>query len=464
MSNLIRTLGLTLPQTVAAAVPAKALTDADFPADAKGRKRADAQATADGQRRLDEAKAAEADKKKGPGYTPPKPDLVDKLVDAAAKDVAKRAEALRQAGIPRFSERYDRDTDLSRFAEDLKSGTEAADAHIKRIQALSEHAQKVGRFVGLSEVAASAAQIEKIAKGISAGLGKVGKELDRAKKIARWCGALQDFAVASQAMDPADIASVKAWIGTVKTLWNATAPFLQWVNDKAWLAALEGSEAAGALGATTAIVGAYVFIGIHALEAGVRVEGQYFERMNRLLQESEDDAAGRVRRPPEPALPPAPAEWKSREEQQQEAIRLELAELRKTLDAPRLEADKQRRAKAQAAREQAEADFEARAFPGVYLKARAQFVAKVLQEMRKTQGGRPAADWWDCFMPGDGEPPIPEDEIGLYVSPVAPTVSLEEARQEIDELLGRRPPPPWLVQLRESAWKKHLDAALAKTG
>lgn len=462
MSKLIRTLGLTLPASAAGAKPAKALTDADFPADAKGRKRADEEAKRVGQRRVAEEQAAEADRKKGGGYTPPKPDVIDKLVDAAAKDVAKRAEALRQAGLPRFSERYDRDTDLSRFAEDLKTGTAAADAHVKRIQAISAHAQKVGKFVGLGEVAASAAQIEKIAKGISSGLGKVGKELDRAQKIARWCGALQDFAVASKAMDPADIASVKEWIGSVKTLWNATAPFLQWVNDKAWVAALQGSEAAGALGATTAIVGAYVFIGINALEAGVRVEGQYFERLNQRLKESDDDAKGRVRAEPEPELPPLPGDWKSREEQQQDAIRLELGELRKKLDAPRVEADRKRRAKEQANREQAEADFETRAFPTLYLKARKQFVDKVLQEMRRTQGGQPAADWWECFMPGDGEPPIPEDEIGVYVSPVAPSVSLAEARQEIDELLGRKPPPPWLVQLRDSALKKHLDAAAAK--
>jgi hypothetical protein len=57
--------------------------------------------------------------------------------------------------------------------------------------------------------------------------------------------------------------------------------------------------------------------------------------------------------------------------------------------------------------------------------------------------------------------PEPEDEIGFYVSPVAPTVSLEEARQEIVQLLGCTPPPPWLVQLQESAQRKHLDAALA---
>lgn len=466
MSNLIRTLGLTLPQTIAGATPVDtdALTDADFPADAKRRKLADQQARKDGQRRLEDIRAAEKAKKDGPGYQPPKPDVVDKLLDAAAKDVGKRAEALRQAGLVRFSEQYDRDTDLSRFVLDLQTGTKAADEHVKYIQKLSERAQKVGKFVGLEQVAASAAQIEKIAKGISSGLGKVGKELDRARKIAKWCGALQDFAGASKAMDPADIGSVKAWIGTIKTLWNATAPFLEWVNDKAWLAALEGSEVAGALGATTAIVGAYVFIGINALEAGVRVEAQYFERMNRMLKESEDDANGRVRKVEEPPPPPPPAEWKSREEKQQDSIRLELAELRRKLDAPRLAAEKQRRAKENATREQAEADFEGRVFPALYLKARPQFVQKVLAEMRRTQAGKPASDWWDCFMAGDGEPPIPEDEIGVYVSPVAPTVSPEEARQEIDELLGRRPPPPWLVQLRESALKKHLDAALAQGG
>lgn len=463
MSKLIQTLGLTLPQALAGATPKAELSDEDFPADAKRRKLADEQARRDGQRRLDEAKAAEQAKKDGSGFTPPKPEVLDRLLDEAAKDVSKRAEVLRKAGIVRFSETYDRDTDLSRFVLDLQTGTKAADEHVQHIRKLSERAQKVGEFVGLDQVAASAAQIEKIAKGISSGLGKVGKELDRARKIARWCGAMQDFAASSQAMDPADIASVKAWIGSIKTLWNATAPFLEWVNDKAWLAALEGSEAAGALGATSAIVGAYVFIGINALEAGVRVEGQYFERMNRLLKESDDDARGRVKAEA-PPLPPPPAEWTSREEQQQAAVRLELGELRRKLDAPRVEAQKKQRAHVQAVQEQAEADFESQVFPALYLKGRTQIVQKVLAEMRRTQGDKPASDWWECFMAGDGDPPVPEDEVGFYISPVAPSVSLEEAQQEIVELLGRRPPPPWLVQLRDSALKKHLAAAQAKQG
>jgi hypothetical protein len=428
MSTLIQTLGLTLPKALAGATP----------------------------------KAQEVARKDEPGFKPPKPEVLDRLIDEAAKDVSKRAEVLRKAGIVRFSEVYDRDTDLSRFVLDLQTGTKAADEHVKYIQKLSERAQKVGKFVGLEQVAASAAQIEKIAKGISSGLGKVGKELDRARKIAKWCGAMQDFATASQSMDPADLASVKAWIGSIKTLWNATAPFLEWVNDKSWLAALEGSEAAGALGATSAIVGAYVFIGINALEAGVRVEGQYFERMNRLLKESDDDAHGRVKAEEPP--PPPPAEWTSRAEQQQAAVRRELGELRRKLEAPRVEAEKKQRAQAQAVQERAEAEFEATVFPALYLKERAKFVKDVLAELLRTRGDKPASDWWECFMAGDGDPPVPPDEVGFDVSPVAPQVSLEEARQEIVELLGRRPPPAWLVKRRDEAWKKYLAAAQANPG
>jgi hypothetical protein len=111
----------------------------------------------------------------------------------------------------RRPESYDRDTDLGRFVFDLKTGTTAAGAHVKYIQTLSARAQEVG------------------------------KELDRVRKIAQWCGAMQQFAVASRSMDPADIASVKEWISTIKTLWNATAPFLEWVNNKSWLAASGGS-------------------------------------------------------------------------------------------------------------------------------------------------------------------------------------------------------------------------------
>lgn len=428
MSNLIQTLGLTLPRALLGATP--------HPDPAK---------------------------KDGAGFKPPKPEVLDRLLDEAAKDVSKRAELLRKAGVARTSDTFERDTDLSRFLLDLQTGTKAADAHVKYIQTLSERAQKVGKFVGLEQVAASAAQIQKIAKGISSGLGKVGKELDRARKIAKWCGAMQDFATASQSMDPADLASVKAWIGSIKTLWNATAPFLEWVNDKAWLASLEGSEAAGALGATSAIVGAYVFIGINALEAGVRVEGQYFERMNRLLKESDDNAHDRVKAE-EPPPPSPPAEWTSREEQQQAAVRRELDDLRRKLDAPRVEAEKKQRAQAQAVQERAEADFEATVFPALYLKERAKFVRDVLAQMRRTQGEKPAADWWECFMAGDGDPPVPEEEAGFYISPVAPDVTLEEARQEIVELLGRHPPPPWLVKRRDDALKQHLAAARARGG
>jgi hypothetical protein len=34
-------------------------------------------------------------------------------------------------------------------------------------------------------------------------------------------------------------------------------------------------------------------------------------------------------------------------------------------------------------------------------------VKDVLAAMLRTQGEDPEADWWECFMAGDGDPPVP---------------------------------------------------------
>ena len=50
--------------------------------------------------------------------------------------------------------------------------------------------------------------------------------------------------------------SVAAWVRSLESVWNAGKPFVDRLKDKAFTAALAGSEDAGALGATLAIVGA----------------------------------------------------------------------------------------------------------------------------------------------------------------------------------------------------------------
>src|SRR5262249_19225986 len=131
--------------------------------------------------------------------------------------------------------------------------------------------------------------------------------------------AVDDFADASSRMNPADRNSVKRWVGSMQGLWNATAPFAEWLQNKAATAAIvEGSEAGAALSATMAIVGAELYVGVKLLDAGIKPESAYFDRMDRIMKQI-DNGGIEPKAPPRDPLPAMPADWISREEAAQDA-------------------------------------------------------------------------------------------------------------------------------------------------
>jgi len=441
-----------------AAGKANDLTDRDFMADTRRRPAADRDALRKGQERAKEAREA-------PGDGPEKDPIdaaVDKKVDEIMKDAGKRAQAFAEKGIPTFSDVYQSDTDYDRFLADLKSGTEQAKKYVDYIKQVADYAQKTGDVKALAPIARVAKNLGKISSTISTGLKSFSGKLDTARKIAKWCEALADFAVHSEAMSTADRESVAEWVKSMERLWNATVPFIEWLKSEAFEAALGGSEAAGAASATLAIVGAELFIGIKALDAGVHNVNAYFDKMDERLAEIDGKAPKQAPRPPE-----APGDWSTRKEIQESFGADEKSQLRRKL----LQEENARRSD-QAEHEAADRErFDSEVLPGLYMKGRKLLRDRVYAEYRKADGDPKsvAAEWWNCFRPVDGpvevsdEPSDPDAPISLDdrdefdIPKIKESIDLQDAKDEVVSFLNLAHPCKHFLDLREALWKHQRE-------
>lgn len=457
--GLLDTLGLKAKGTAAGPAPRKPastagskaaapLQDADFAADARRRKAADDEARRLGKQRLD-AKRPE------PGKGLPV-DPLDAQVDKLIGDPQQRLEAMAEWKVPTFSAQFDADTPEIRFLADLESGTKKASEYVEYIRQVADYAEKAGDLKALQGIGPAAQGLKKISGRILSGLGTFGKVVDKAKKIARWCVALDGFADASLAMDAADRESVKRWVMSIERLWNATAPFLEWLQSKAVTAALGGSEAAGAAGATLAIVGAELFVGIKALEAGVKNVDAYFARLDERMREIDGKPPKAAPRPPE-----APGEWTTREELVRSLRRHEDEELRRRIARARNSAQAKKDEEAAATRE----GFDERVFPTLYLEYRASLRDRIYADYRKAGGDPKSAPalWWDCLVADDTPVEIDEDgrgsadeRDGLEIEKRKTTIDLEDAGIEVRQFLELATPCPYFQVVHEGELKKYL--------
>jgi hypothetical protein len=448
------------PDTAAAQpAPGAKLKDSDFPTDAKHRRR-------DERARKD--KKADPGKPDLPPYPEEDPGPLEAMVEEAIGDPNKRLQALAKLKVPRFSQEYEDDdkSPLLTFLKDLKSGTEKAREYVEYIQQMAERAEKYRDITGMRQIAAASGKLKKITGHLGAGLGKFGNMLEKAEQAVRWVDALDRFADASAGMDPRNRASVEAWVGSMKRLWDATAPFAEWAHGKLVVAAFAGSASAATAATIMSVVGAQAYIALRTLDAGVKNVNAYLQRYEDIMREI-DEQSGVAQRPQLPPPPPFPGEWTSRGEQHAAALQLETNALRNKVAAAKNALAKRRAAAEQAAAEH----FDTTLLPRLYIAARPKIVADLLGAMRKAGGktivitdlkadARPSESrWWDCLLSDDSDPGRMDPQAGVWLHKPKGKVNLEEALFEMGNFSAVRPPYPRYQALIEPARSKHVRAA-----
>jgi hypothetical protein len=411
----------------------------------------------------------------------PEEDITDEIIEKTIGDPQKRLLEMAKRKVPRYSDEFKDDTPRSQFLDDLQTGTEKAKEYIEYISKAAEYVEKYGK--GLEGVAEGATELKKITEKLSSGLGKVGGVIQKAKQISQWITAVDNFADASAQMNPKDRKSVERWVKSMQNLWDRTAPFVDWLKDKATAAAIvDGSEAAGALSATLSIVAAQLYVGGQVLEAGVKNVNAYLDRYDKIMKEIDREAGQGPPEPPRKPEPVAPTPWMSREERAEDAKRREDAELRGKMRYERdskIEATQEARKKAV---EKATDEFENKLFINIYQAHRPEIRRKILAAVRKagsktqSAGASPESKWWDCLMTdgaamdtardsGDDSltgGPFFDKQAGIYADPKKARVSNEEALQEISEFQHVSPPCPFFKELHDSELKKQIAKATAE--
>lgn len=428
------------------------LQDQDFAADAKRRQLADEEARKTGSRRLEEAQR-KPDKAPEPGALDKK---LEKGVKDGLDDAEKKARQLNKDAAPKFDV-FEELSPEAEFAVDLQNGIKSAKEQVEFIQKTIDYAQKFGDQTGLKPIADASKELKKITGGVLSGLGKAGKAVQLGKEVVVFFQELDRFADASRDMSAGDGRTVDAWVQSLKRLWNASKPFVDRLKDEAFTAALAGSEAAGALGATLAIVGAELYIGIQALDAGVKVVNAYFERLDRLTREDGD----RVVQPPPP--PQAPLPFRTRAETVASIRQHEADEERRAAQKEKNQAE----AKRQMSIEQATEEFESTVFPKLYRQQwRRAIMEKVAGAWRKTRGTRDEVrEWWDCFIDDrpvdeDAAPDSDAEEIA-EPPPRKASASQDDAADEVRRFLDVAPPCPYFKAIYEGELKKYLASVQA---
>ena len=375
-------------------------------------------------------------------------DLRVEKIEEIIGDPERRLKELADRKLPRFSREFDAESKETAFLKDLESGTKRAKEYVEFVQKASEYAQKFGDFTASEQIKSVASNLKKVTSGVLSGLSKFAEVVDKVDKLVKFYHALDAFADSSLTLNMRDRASVTAWAKSIKTLWNATAPFFDWAKSKAITAVFAGSEFASVVATTLSVVGAQIFVGIEALNAGLANVNLYIDNLQNHIQKN-------VNPPPRPE---PPAAWKSRGDEAAEArqreddelrndvyrqIRVEDAEKRQKADDEREAADAKRkadgakkRAEEQAAAHattQVEADFRDDFFPAKWVKSlreplRLKLRRDLVAEYRANgQRDGHASDCYDCFE-GSGEEDIGGD---IYISKAVGRVGIDGAKREI---------------------------------
>ena len=426
----------------------KELTDSDFPTDAKQRKKADEEARKKGQELTRKKDSASGD-------GPPKDE--DDSIAEAVKDKAKELfdKGREKLKLPSFSKEEDKKPEdaapLVRFFKDMESGTEMYAKYVEYIKKSLDRAAKLGDLAGANRIAEASKGMSKIAGQLKSGLGRVGKVIQKARRMVEWIEAAREFAEASKNMQAGNPQTVDDWIGSLKELWDATMPFKEELEDKWWEAALEGSEAAAVAApamATLAIVGAQLYVAINLLDQGVKNERAYFERLKKATQTDEERAAEANREP----APDYPGDWETSEEEE---------------NRQKLRQEYNRNAAVQYAKERktqnATEEFEKDVFPKIYMAKRLEIWGRIVLALRKAgssgmaQGDSPESKWLDHFLLS-GREGVYDEQAGIDIVPISKNISLEGARTEIGNFQSE-PRCPFFEQLHDTALKKHLAGA-----
>jgi hypothetical protein len=218
-------------------------------------------------------------------------------------EVKKTAEELTNPKTPTFGDDHLKtDSARTRFLDDMRTGISKANAYIGYINTVTQQAAKYGK--GIEGVGKAAGELAKISGKLKGGLGKVGGAVEKAKQISAWLDALKEFADDSSTMDAMDGDSVQRWSDSFQHLWNATAPFIDWLKNKASAAAFaEGSEAAATFSVVLSVVAVELVAAGKVLSEGVKNVNAYFRRLHELDEASQRDAEGRDAVPEDPAFP-----------------------------------------------------------------------------------------------------------------------------------------------------------------
>ncbi|MGZ5268742.1 MAG: hypothetical protein ACXWCC_18320 [Caldimonas sp.] len=419
---------------------ARPLTSGDFPVDANRRKLADEEAKKKGKAILN-AKEEKPGKPPGPGAVDKE---LDKKVDELLGDSAKKLRQLSKDTMPTF-DLFEEMTPEREFAEDLEKGIKNATEQVKFIKQTIEYAEKFGDKTALTPISEASKNLKKVTDGVLGGLGKAAKVAKLGKEVVIFFQALQSFAEASETMSASQGESVAAWVKSLQSVWNAGKPFVDRLKDEVFTAALAGSEAAGALGATLAIVGAELFIGLKALEAGVNVVNAYFKRLHELTKEDNDRVVAR----PAPPYPPLP--FSTRAET--------IASIKKhEADQKRLKALREKNAEDQKKEEstaQLVEQFNEATFPKIYIGYRKKIKALIYAAYVKKGGGGGSdeSDWWDCLRPLD------ESSDGAWPNDIEPrkdSISSSEAKDEVVQFMALKTPCKFFDAIYQHELKKYL--------
>lgn len=395
------------------------LTDDDFTIDPEARDHRDRVAKELGEERIQEQ--------------PRKP--IEGLSDETI-DVAKGLEKL---GVkPPTFDTPESDDPAVRALADTQKDLQKAKKQIEYVAKLVAYAEEVADLAAFEEAASYMQKVGETLRRISSGVGKAGEAIAKAKKIADWLVAMNELVKATSALEPSDSPEFRRqledWVGKIERVWDTSVAlqnFSKLVN-----AAAAGSSAAGVAFFAFAFVGSEIFVAIKLLRQGIENSDTYFTRMNRIIDESERDAAGLPRKRPQRPTPPPEDVTPEQYAAKQEDVRRHNEEV----------------ARKRALRELKET-FDERDFPLLYIKRRPALAKQILAQVER--GNTDAIDWWnEGFLLGTGENrPLPG---GGELNAIQKTISAEDARVEIDNLRGTKCAP--LESFYDQALKAYVKS------
>lgn len=344
------------------------------------------------------------------------------------------------------------------FLNDLKSGTEKAAEYVDFITKSVEYWQKTGnKAPGHDEAVAN---LLKITSSVKSRLDKFAGVVGKAKhvlEVKKWLESLDDLAAKTKALDMANRDTVVAWGKALQKNVDVSKPLIEVAQS--WLKGLayKGSAVAGRASLVLSVFTAYVEVGVAALNAGIRVEKLYFDRLDKRIAE-----ANQVKKKEPP--PPYPGDWSS------------AAESRKAAAAFKAYMARVAKQRAEERRRQDAIDtFNTVKFPKIYRRRRSRIKWRILRDLKTGRRrwkvtmesgsavvpGLGASRWWDCFM-DSGRPDYFDRVAGTNITPKLSRVNREQAQIEIDYFQNVEPSCPYFDRLYQDELKKYLARALKK--